>query len=255
MRMKSGSWVGFLILVGLGLLTSCSTKSSTSSGTGALFVTTQGDALVSPFSVDLRKGSITANGTGVATGVTPSAIVLTPSGDAAFVANRDSNDISRYTVKSDNTLLAVSGNTPAGVTPVSMAIDSAGHFLFVANRGSDGSLTPISGSPFSAGVGPLSPAVDHSGKFLYVADRQSNQVSGFSISSSTGILTALSTPSISTGVSPVWLAIHPGGQFLYVANNGAASISAYTINTTSGVLGVVGSSFTTGGQPSALALK
>jgi len=97
--------------------------------------------------------------------------------------------------------------------------------------------------------------VDHSGKFLYVADQQSNQVSGFSISSSTGILTALSTPSISTGVSPVWLAIHPGGQFLYVANNGAASISAYTINTTSGVLGVVGSSFTTGGQPSALALK
>jgi 6-phosphogluconolactonase (cycloisomerase 2 family) len=97
--------------------------------------------------------------------------------------------------------------------------------------------------------------VDHSGKFLYVADQQSNQVSGYSISSSTGTLTALSTPTISTGVNPVWLAIHPGGLNLYVANNGAASISAYTINATSGVLGVVGSPFATGGQPSAIALK
>jgi 6-phosphogluconolactonase (cycloisomerase 2 family) len=97
--------------------------------------------------------------------------------------------------------------------------------------------------------------VDPLGKFLYVADQQSNQVSGYSISSSIGTLTALSTPTISTGVSPIRLAIHPGGLYLYVANNGAASISAFTINTTSGVLGVVGSPFTTGGQPSAIALK
>src|SRR5436305_7572965 len=169
MRMKSGSWIGFLILVGLGLLTSCSTKSSISSGTGALFVTTQGDALVSPFSVDLSKGSISANGTGIATGVTPLAIVLTPSGDAAFVANRDSNDISRYTIKSDNTLVAVSGNTPTGVTPVSMAIDSGVHFLFVANRGSDdisvfsvssgGGLTEIVVSPFPAASSPVAVSV------------------------------------------------------------------------------------------------
>src|SRR6266513_2297933 len=175
MRMKSDSWIGFLILVGLGLLTSCSTHSSTSSGTGALFVTAQGDALVSPFSVDLGKGSIAANGTGVATGTTPSAIVLTPSGDATFVANRDSNDISRYTVKSDNTLVAVSGNTPTGSTPVSMAIDSAGHFLFVANRGSDNisvysissgaGLTEIVGSRFPAASSPVAIAVTASGGF------------------------------------------------------------------------------------------
>src|SRR6266550_2470415 len=144
MRMKSGSWIGFLILVGLGLLTSCSTHSSTSSGTGALFVTTQGNALVSPFSVDLSKGSISANGTGIATGVTPSAIVLTPSGDAAFVANRDSNDISRYTIKSDDIsvfsissgagLTEIAGSRfPAASSPVSVAITASGSFLYVAN--------------------------------------------------------------------------------------------------------------------------
>src|SRR5258708_32787967 len=104
MRMKSGTWVWLLMLVGLGLLTSCSSNNSTPSATGALFVTTQGDALVSPFSVDLGTGSISAHGTGVATGITPAAIVLSPLGDAAFVATRDSNDISRYTIKSDNTL-------------------------------------------------------------------------------------------------------------------------------------------------------
>src|SRR2546421_6710031 len=211
MRMKSGSWVGFLILVGLGLLTSCSTKSSTSSGTGALFVTTQGDALVSPFSVDLSKGSITANGTGVATGVTPSAIVLTPSGDAAFVANRDSNDISRYTVKSDNTLAAAGGNTSAGTTPVSMAIDSAGHFLFVANRGSDdisvfsissgAGLTEIVGSPFPAAPNPVAVAVTASGSFLYVANNVSGVVSAYSVDSA-GALLPVPGPSFTAGPPP-----------------------------------------------------
>ena len=88
MRMKCGTWVWIVILVGLGFSVSCSTNSSSSSGTGALYVTTQGDALVSLFSVDLNTGSITANGTGIATGTTPSAMILTPSGDAAFVANR-----------------------------------------------------------------------------------------------------------------------------------------------------------------------
>src|SRR3989475_3932741 len=231
MRMESGSWVGFLILVGLGLLTSCSTKSSTSSGTGALFVTTQGDALVSPFSVDLNKGSITANGTGVATGVTPSAIVLTPSGDAAFVANRDSNDISRYTIKSDNTLLAVSGNTPAGVTPVSMAIDSAGYFLFVANPGSDdisvfsissgAGLTEIPGSPFPAAASPVSLAITPSGSFLYVANNVSGAVSGYSVNSTSGGLSSVPGPLFTAGATPSPAAVAPRAQIFFATTTGA----------------------------------
>src|SRR6266850_293 len=174
--MKSSSWVCFVILVGLGFLVSCSTNGSSSSGTGALYVTTQGDALVSLFSVDLNSGRITANGAGVATGTTPSAIILTASGDMAFVANRDSNDISRYTINSANALTAVTGNTPAGTTPVSMAIDSVGHFLFVANRGSDdisvfsigsgAALTEIVGSPFPVAANPVSVAVTPTGTFL-----------------------------------------------------------------------------------------
>jgi 6-phosphogluconolactonase len=384
---------GLLIPAFLLWLSACTTGGSTpSTSTGILFVATQGDSSVSSFSIDLSTGKLSANGAGVATGATPSAMILAPSGNALFIANSGSNDISAYTVKSDDTLTAASGAQPAGMTPVSLAIDSAGHFLFVANQGTqinpasgtisvfsiqdatltevsgspfpsaiplassgtgpsgvavtpdgkflyvanqfdatvtkysvdttsgaltqgasvpvgtapsavavtpdggflyvansgssnvsafaicnqvvtscnnptspDGSLTVVSGSPFSAGIGPVLIAAASSGKFLYVLDRLSNQISEYKISTGTGALTANTQATISTGANPVWVTVRTGistvtatggtTDFVYAANLGASSISVYSFDSTVGVLGLVGSPVSTGGQPSALATK
>jgi 6-phosphogluconolactonase len=385
MRIKVPALIGLLFLVSLGFLANCGKSApSFGSGTGFLFVTTQGDSLVSPFTISLGTGALATNGKGVATGKVPSAIVLTPSGSALFVANRDDNTISAYTVNPDGTLSASGNPTPTGTSPVALAVDSGEKFLFVANQGSlnppvpstisvfsiqgttltplagtsagngtvslavtpdakflyaankvdgtvteysidatgaltqqgvpvaacttpsavctapsavvtdpkgnflyianfgsnniaafticdinclaaDGSLTPVTGSPFPAGLGPVSLAADPAGKFLYVVDEGANQVSEYRVSTATGALTPNSSASISTGTTPVWLAVRAGtttvkasggtNDFIYVANIGSASMSVFAFDSTIGVLSVVGAPVSTGGQPSAIAVK
>ena len=382
-----------LVPVSLLGLSACTTSSSskTTSSTGALFVTTQGDSLISGFAIDLSSGKLSGNGAGVATGSIPSAMILAPSGSAMFVTNSAANSISAYTVKSDGTLTAASGTQATGTTPVGMAMDAAGHFLFVANQGQqsdptsgtisvfsvqdttltsvpgspfptavplspsgtgpaalavtpdgkflyvanqfdntvtefsvdasgvltrhpaipvgtapsaaaitpdggflyvansgssnvsafavcnqvltscsvptspDGSLTPVSNSPFSVGLDPVSITTTPDGKLLYVVNRRSNQVSEFKVSTATGVLTANTQPTISTGGDPVWAAVRLGTtaisatggttDYLYVANLGTSSISVYSFDSTLGVLSQVGSPVSTGGQPSAVTAK
>jgi 6-phosphogluconolactonase len=246
-RFLPGLMVPVLLLLGI---SGCKTSSSsTTSGTGALYVSTQGDSLVSAYVIDLSTGLLTANGSGVATGDAPSALLLTPSGDALFIANSASNNISTYSVKSDGTLTAGSSNLPTGVTPLGMAIDSAAHFLFVANQGlqsdpasgtvsvfsiQSGSLTEVTGSPFRvapalspSGTGPSAVAVTPDGKFLYVANEFDGTVTSFSVDGTSGALT--SGQIVLVGTAPSGMAITPDGGFLYVSNSGSSNVSAFAI--------------------------
>src|SRR5258705_1014615 len=95
----------------LGLNGCSSSSSSTSTSTGALFVSTQGDSLVSTYTVDLSSGVLASVGTGVATGSMPSAMLLAPSGDTLFVANSASNNVSTYAVNSNVSLTAGSSSS------------------------------------------------------------------------------------------------------------------------------------------------
>ncbi len=235
--------VGVVLPVLLLSLGACTTSSSsTPSGSGALFVATQGDSSVSAYTIDLTAGTLSANGKSVSTGSVPSAMVLAPSGSALFIANSGTNDISSYSVKSDGTLTASSTTPTGGMTPLSMAMDSAGHFLFVANQGlqidpasgtisvfavQDATLTAVPGSPFrvaelgaSSGTGPAGVAVTPDGKFLYVSNQFDSTVTSFSVNAS-GVLTrGLVVP---VGTAPSALAITPNGGFLYVANSSTVS--------------------------------
>jgi 6-phosphogluconolactonase (cycloisomerase 2 family) len=264
MGMKVAFFAGLLALAVLGLL-SCSTTSSSSSGTGALFVTTQGDNSVSAFSVALGTGALTANGNSVATDklpLVPTAMILAPSGNALFVANSNPNiptsppctlpptgTVNVYTVNSDGTLTAANTSTPAGIIPSGMAIDSAGKHLFVANQGiqcspksgtisvfniSGTTLSPTPGSPFITASGsaqnstrPVAVAVSLSGNFLYVANQFDGTVSVFSTPSSGALTTPLATYPV--GMTPSALTLSPDGSFLYVANSGSGNVNAFTV--------------------------
>jgi hypothetical protein len=68
-------------------------------------------------------------------------------------------------------------------------------------------LTQLSNSPFAAGSHPFSVAVDPSGKFAYVANDGSNNVSAYTIDSTTGALTQLSNSPFPAGSSPLSMAI------------------------------------------------
>src|ERR1700687_1950620 len=107
MQMKSR----FVLAGCIGLLAlstgSCSNSSGvvTGTGTGFMWVVTQGDQLVSAYNITLANGVVGLVGTSLPTGAGPIAIAITPAGDALFVANRDDNTISAYTVNSDGSLL------------------------------------------------------------------------------------------------------------------------------------------------------
>jgi 6-phosphogluconolactonase (cycloisomerase 2 family) len=233
-----------VLLVGL---SACNNDSSSSSaGTGAVFVASQGDSTVTSFSIDLSTGLLTANGGSIPAGSVPSAMLLAPSGTALFIANSGSNNISAYTVKTDGTLTAAGSTQAAGTTPLSMAMDAAGHFLFVANQGlqidpnsgtvsvfavSNTSLAEVPGSPFvvaapgaPSGTGPSGVAVTPDGKFLYASNQFDSTVSKFSVDSA-GVLTR--GPVVPVGTTPATLAITADGGFLYVAN--ASTISGFAI--------------------------
>jgi 6-phosphogluconolactonase len=242
-------------------LSACNNSTSlSSSGTGAVFVATQGDSSVSAYSIDLSTGLLTANGGEVATGKVPSAMLLAPSGTLLFVANSNPTvppnspactlpspgTITAYTVNTNGTLTAVSGSSPTGLVPLAMAIDSGGHFLFVANQGlqcdpasgsisvfsiQDKTLTEVPGSPFPSavqnapsGTGPSGIAVTPDGKFLYVANQFDSTLTKFSVDAS-GVLTQ--GPVVSVGTTPSAATITADGGVLYVAN--ASTISAFTI--------------------------
>jgi DNA-binding beta-propeller fold protein YncE len=95
-------------------------------------------------------------------------------------------------------------------------MDPTVKFFYVANFnsnnisaysiGSDGALTPVSGSPFSAGLGPISVAVNPMGKFAYVANIDSNHILAYGIDPN-GALTPLPGSRFAARVKPSTVAI------------------------------------------------
>jgi 6-phosphogluconolactonase (cycloisomerase 2 family) len=90
--------------------------------------------------------------------------------------------------------------------------------VYVANQGANtlsafkiggaaGTLTPITGSPFTAGMQPTAVAVDPTGLFAYAANSNSNSVSAYTIDPNSGALTPLSGLPFATGLIPVAIAI------------------------------------------------
>jgi 6-phosphogluconolactonase (cycloisomerase 2 family) len=251
MGMKFGLVAYVLLPISLLCMVGCtSVNNSAYSGTGYLYVTAQANTTISPFVVTQSSGALTMNGDAVGTGSVPTAIAITPSGNALFVANSGANTISSYTIDSTGALAAAGATTPTATRPTALAIDPGGKFLFVANQGSSSvsvfsisgtSLSQAPGSPFTTipagysypnGTLPAAVAVSNSGNFLYVANQLANFVSAFAINSTSGALTPLGVPFYEDGqISPSGLAVTPNGGFLYVANAGANSnnISAWAI--------------------------
>jgi len=234
-------------------MTACGGNNSVvnSGGAGLLFVTAQSNTTLSAFVVNLTNGALSANGNSVGTGANPSAIAITPSINAMFVANSGANSVSAFTISTFGGLTPASGTTPTGSAPAGLAIDPAGNFLFVANQGSSNvsvfaisgtTLTAVPGSPFTTvpvglsypnGTLPTAVAVSNSGNYLYVANQLANFISAFAINSTSGALTPLGVAyySEALGTAPSGLGIQPNGGFLYVMNAGANSnnISVFAI--------------------------
>jgi 6-phosphogluconolactonase len=267
-----------------------------------LFVANQGSSDISVFSV--KGTTLTAVpgspfttipvGMSYPNGTLPVAVAVSLTGNYLYVANQLANFVSVFSINSSTGVLRPLGvpfyNT--GTSPSGLGISPNGGFLYVMNAGSDsnnisafaicdfqvtscnspttpdGTLTEVTGSPFSTGLGPIGIAFDLNFNFAYVVSKGSNTISQYSYGTGNGILTPLSPATISTGLTPVGIAVRTGAtgtdigntitnptDYVYVANNGAGSISVYTLATATGLLNVSGMPILTFGQTSAIVVK
>jgi 6-phosphogluconolactonase (cycloisomerase 2 family) len=123
------------------------------------------------------------------------------------------------------------------------------------DRHSDGSLTPLAGSPFAAGGSGTGTVVGSQGalqlsgdgRYLLAVDAGSNQVSALRILPDGGLRPAGGGPVWSGGVEPVSIAVH--GDLVYVANEGnkatgtASNYTGFSLNPGGHLVPLNGSTF------------
>jgi DNA-binding beta-propeller fold protein YncE len=179
----------------------------------------------------------------------------------AYVANAVSNDVSVFTVNSQNGLLHRVGSIAAGREPYTIAVDPTGRFVYAGNFGSNDismyAIDPATGLLTSqgsvpTGVGPYSIAFHPTGRYAYAANENSaTDVWIYRIDPNSGILTPLGN--VSAGVSPVSIAVDPFGRFAYVANHSSNDLSIFAVDSESGGLSRLGE-VDAGNAPSAVAV-
>jgi 6-phosphogluconolactonase len=102
----------------------------------------------------------------------------------------------------------------------------------------DGSLTPLTGSPYSAGGTTNAVVLDPTDHFLFAAG--SNTISVYSIDAGTGTLTPVAGSPFAATTGPVSLAITPSGHYLYAADGQDNTVTAFAIGSTGALAPVAG---------------
>lgn len=215
----------------------------------------------SPFSSAIP-GDVTGNG--------PSGIAVSPTGNFVYVANQFTNTIAGFVFDGTAGTLTFDGSYSVGSNPTGLAFSRCAgvsqattncasgdaNTLFVANSGSndvsaftaciqptttcgtpDGTLTPVSGSPFPAGISPIAFIINPVVNFVYVVDAKSNQISQYRYSSATGSLTPLAPAAVSTSSTPASGGITGDGSFLLVPDTGASSMSVFGVGSATSTTG------------------
>ena len=235
------------------------------------YVTNDTDDTVTVFSVDPNTGALTqvvgspfANpGSGAAS------VTADPSGRFLYTTNQfgnTGNSVTAYSITQGGpgigalTLIPTPPPNPvlSGAGAFSIGVDPSGHFAYVGNVGnnsisgfaiaSNGALTPVTGSPFSASpaTGSQGIATHPNDQFVYVTDSGSGQVGVYTFDHTSG---ALNLPGMLFGPpatdpirAPVSVTLDPLGKFAYTANNLSAgtnsfgSVSAYAVTAGTGAL-------------------
>ena len=151
---------------------------------------------------------INQQGSAFTVGKNPVALAVDPTGKFLVVANKDSNNLSVFSV----------------------------HF----HRGN---LKAVKGSPFASGKAPVSVAMHPNGKFVYVLNSGSENITSYGINPINGELSVL-PHRINAGKQPVSITLDLEGRFAYVRNEGINGFRKYTLDLDSGKLRLVGTTDT-----------
>jgi 6-phosphogluconolactonase (cycloisomerase 2 family) len=216
----------------------CSNPANNPPTSEFLYVADSANNVVWEYGVDTSSGALTnpPNQTSVPNfpaGAVPSGVAVDPCDRFVYVSNMQSNQISAYSICNG---LPTQSQTACPTAP-------------------DGTLIPITGSPFSLsgsanGPGPL--LVDPFGNYLYVLDTLSDQISPFHISPVSGSLGAGTL--VSTGSQPKSIAIRADDNWVFVTDFNPPTLSQYSIIPASGALSPL-PAVTTDNYPWGVAVK
>lgn len=153
------------------------------------------------------------------------------------------------TVLANNSTVYVAAYDQSAYNPGGTVTSTANPgWLFGFAVGSNGALTPTSGSPYQAGVKPSALVADPTNRFLYVTDYASNELIGYTLATGEVPEFMVAGP-FKTGSEPTAITIDPRGLYIYVADALSSNVSAYSIALPTGipsaVVNVSGSSTTT----------
>jgi 6-phosphogluconolactonase len=201
-----------------------------------LYAVDSNNYVVWQFLVDMSTGALGAPlpataPTSFATDAVPAGVAVDPCDRFVYVSGSRNNKINAY---------AICTAVIQGVCP-----------------NADGSLVPVTGSPFAVsgsanGLGPI--IVDPFGNNVYVLGTASNTVSGFKISPVSGAITALSPADLPTGTQPKSIVIRADGSWMFVTNFLSASVSQYAVTPATGALSAA-APITTDNLPFGVAVK
>ncbi len=180
----------------------------------------------------------------------PGQIAVTPA-DSFVYLTMGSSGVAVFSLNTSGVLattnLILNPGTSGGIVnqDTCIATDPTGRFLFVGETnaglrvftiGTDGSLTPVAGSPYKIGGQPRAIALDSTGSFVYVLNAgtgtSSNTVSAFSLSNG-GVLAALNPATIAAGTSPASIVLDQSKKYMAVANSGGTpDLQIYSFDAT-----------------------
>jgi 6-phosphogluconolactonase len=154
-------------------------------------------------------------------------------------------------ITTDATGKTVATGYGAGTTPSAIAEDPSSRFVYITDRdtnqlygnlvANDGSLVPMTNSPFATGIFPVGITIDPRGKFLYVANFSSNTVGAYAIDVASGTpVGSVGSASTSVDTAPTCVTIEPAlGVYAYSSNNLASTVSALKLDPHNGGLSQV----------------
>lgn len=202
-------------------------------------------------------GVYTYSGSSIPT-IVAQQIKFAPNGNYVFVAAGTAGDVAfPFSSGTFSTPQVLNFGKGATISENALAVSSGSSYLYMARSGtggglavytigSGGSLTAVTGSPFTSGSQPSSVVVNKAGTDIYVANQVAGTISEYSVGSS-GAVAALNPASVSTTSAPWALAVDNSGSYLLaVSKAGSPDLAMYSYS--SGQL-VFATSTATGTDP------
>jgi YVTN family beta-propeller protein len=242
------SWAALPIALILGLA-----APATASAARALYVSST-VGTVSAFSIN-ADGSLSSRGVPGTGGTLTEGLAISPDAKYLYIANFTTNSVAGFQIFPAGNIGALPNSpfTTGFSTPLGVAPDPGGGHLFAWNHGdeiaastinADGSLTNITGSPFTVPGAPTNPfagSVAPDGDHLYVPNENNNPaaapetVTAYSVAANGAVsfLQNIASGNPAVQSNPFGSAITPDGDFLYVSNpeDGAnGTISGFQVN-------------------------